>query len=400
MRIKSKTIAALGIAIVALSTVRAYAEPLVKPGDRLALVGGTFIERAQIHGFFEAELLARMGEGIEIRNLGWSGDNVEGESRAVFGDIENGYKRLLNDHALARPTVTLLCYGANEAHNGAVALDEFESQLRRLITDLLKQTERLIITSPREYEFLGAPLPSPAVYNKKLQLYSKRQKAIAEDLGLAFIDLAEISPTTKLISGKRLPDADPLTSNGVHLTEYGYWRLADQLVTALGYPDDKLSLEIDVRGVQGEIGAMPIPFQERRIPHLPPPESSPKGVTNVSAGTLSVKGLPRGNYEVSIGEQLVASGNAKALATGVSIKSDYDPGLSKELRFGIVDKNLMFFHRHRPQNETYLFLFRKHEQGNNAVEVEQFEPLIDAAEDHLADLVIPQMRTLTIKHIK
>ncbi len=28
-----------------------------------------------------------------------------------------------------------------------------------------------------------------------------------------------------------------------------------------------------------------------------------------------------------------------------------------------------FFHRHRPQNETYLLLFRKHEQGNNAVEL-------------------------------
>ena len=27
-------------------------------------------------------------------------------------------------------------------------------------------------------------------------------------------------------------------------------------------------------------------------------------------------------------------------------------------------KNRLFFHRYRPQNETYLYLFRKHEQGN------------------------------------
>jgi hypothetical protein len=31
---------------------------------------------------------------------------------------------------------------------------------------------------------------------------------------------------------------------------------------------------------------------------------------------------------------------------------------------------------HRPENETYLLLFRKHEQGNNAVEIGQFRPLI------------------------
>lgn len=35
-----------------------------------------------------------------------------------------------------------------------------------------------------------------------------------------------------------------------------------------------------------------------------------------------------------------------------------------------------FFELHRPQNETYLFLFRKHEQGNNAVEPGQNRPLI------------------------
>ncbi len=36
----------------------------------------------------------------------------------------------------------------------------------------------------------------------------------------------------------------------------------------------------------------------------------------------------------------------------------------------------LFFDMHRPQNETYLLLFRKHEQGNNAVELNQFRPLL------------------------
>jgi lysophospholipase L1-like esterase len=47
----------------------------------------------------------------------------------------------------------------------------------------------------------------------------------------------------------------------------------------------------------------------------------------------------------------------------------------EQIRQAIVAKNTLFFHRHRPQNETYLRGFRKHEQGNNAGEIYKFEPL-------------------------
>ena len=46
------------------------------------------------------------------------------------------------------------------------------------------------------------------------------------------------------------------------------------------------------------------------------------------------------------------------------------------LRAAIVEKDRLFFHRWRPANETYLFLFRKHEQGQNAKEIPMFDPLI------------------------
>ena len=56
------------------------------------------------------------------------------------------------------------------------------------------------------------------------------------------------------------------------------------------------------------------------------------------------------------------------------------------LRQKIVEKNELFFHRWRPQNQTYLFGFRKHEQGQNAREVAQFDPLIAKAEKEIAEL--------------
>jgi len=54
-----------------------------------------------------------------------------------------------------------------------------------------------------------------------------------------------------------------------------------------------------------------------------------------------------------------------------------DVGTIETIRREIVRKNELYFHRWRPQNVTYLFLFRKHEQGNNAVEIPQFDPLVD-----------------------
>jgi lysophospholipase L1-like esterase len=55
----------------------------------------------------------------------------------------------------------------------------------------------------------------------------------------------------------------------------------------------------------------------------------------------------------------------------------------EQLRLAIIAKNELFFHRWRPQNFTYLFGFRKHEQGNNAVEIPQFDPLIEKQEEEI-----------------
>ena len=56
------------------------------------------------------------------------------------------------------------------------------------------------------------------------------------------------------------------------------------------------------------------------------------------------------------------------------------------LRKAVIAKNELFFHRWRPQNETYLFGFRKHEQGKNAKEIAEFDPLVAKAEEEIAKL--------------
>ncbi|MBA4189308.1 MAG: hypothetical protein C0467_15030 [Planctomycetaceae bacterium] len=56
------------------------------------------------------------------------------------------------------------------------------------------------------------------------------------------------------------------------------------------------------------------------------------------------------------------------------------------LRQAVLAKNEQFFNKWRPQNETYLFGFRKHEQGRNAKEIAEFDPFIAKAEDEIEKL--------------
>jgi hypothetical protein len=63
---------------------------------------------------------------------------------------------------------------------------------------------------------------------------------------------------------------------------------------------------------------------------------------------------------------------------------DFEP--TEKLRAAILAKNELFFHRWRPQNLTYLTGFRKHEQGQNAKEIVQFDPLVEKAEKEIAEL--------------
>lgn len=80
--------------------------------------------------------------------------------------------------------------------------------------------------------------------------------------------------------------------------------------------------------------------------------------------------------------------SALAFASDHQPPKHYPPESDSEraLLAKIVEKNQLFFHRWRPQNQTYLFGFRKHEQGQNAKEVAEFDPLVAKAEAEIAEL--------------
>ena len=89
-----------------------------------------------------------------------------------------------------------------------------------------------------------------------------------------------------------------------------------------------------------------------------------------------------GMHYTARGYELTGPSFLNSLAAG-GMNEKFRGESGEKLRLAIVAKNELFFHRWRPQNETYLFGFRKHEQGNNAVEVAKFEPLVAEADKEI-----------------
>lgn len=268
----------------------------IDDGDRIVFIGGTFVEREVRYGCIETVFTHHFyDKNLTFRNLGWSGDNVGGLSRASFDSPQVGYERLVKHAHDAKPTVILLQAGQNESFQGAKGLDAFREGLNGLLDDLKSTDARIVLLSPTLQENMGPPLPDPAAHNADLRTYAKAVQEIAKSRKLHFIDLITLLPVSNEIT------STPRTDNGLHFTEAGYWQVAQAVLKGLGY-------------------------------QTPPPDE-------------------------------------KVLAP---------------LREIILEKNRLFINKWRPQNETYIHGFRKHEQGQHAAEIPLFDPLIAEQEARIA----------------
>jgi lysophospholipase L1-like esterase len=366
-----------------------------RDGDRVVLLGSAFIERMQRHNYLEAMITAGLPDrNITFRNLGWSGDTVWGDARGVFGGRAEGFKRLLSDVNLCNPTVIIVCYGENEAYDGEDGVDAFRDGLNKLLDALEATGARLVVLSPRQHESLGYPLPDAQEYNESLKLYRDVTAEAAKAREHPFVDLYDIA------NPDSAANMTELTSNGVHLTPRGERIVVQKLVPLLGVPQADLQIEINVM-------APSLNVEGGQVFDL---KTAQNGIelkavsrqTGPKLCKLTVKGLnAAASYQLFVDDKPNGKANGAAFAAGLAFGSPFVVGESKPtLLQTIAEKNALFFNRHRPQNETYLFLFRKHEQGNNAVEIPQFDPLIAEKEKEIAAMKKPAVHKIELKLVE
>lgn len=386
------------LALALFLTRPAAAAPFeLHDGDRVVMIGSTIIEREAAEGYIETRLTAAFpGRRITFRNLGWSGDTVWGHARAGFDTEVQGFERLVAHVKSLEPTVLIVGYGNVESFAGSAGRKNFSDGLERLLNQLeLKQT-RLVFLSPSPHEAMPPPLPDAAAHNGQLSEYSSAIHEAAIRRGGRFVDLLNLL--------NRPPGATRLTDNGIHLTPYGYWHAAAAIAYALEAPLPNWRIDVDL--TQGAITANGMQLHQLSTavdgcqfaatdrllaPCLPPESTSPNSPTNVAPSrVLRVAGLTPGPYALQMDGEVIAVALAQEWAQGVALTAGPPLRQAEELRTAIREKNELYFHRWRPQNDTYLFGFRKHEQGNNAVEVPQFDPLVAEKEQQIAAVAIPR----------
>jgi lysophospholipase L1-like esterase len=372
-----RTLSFLVVAVLTVAPAHA-AEPFrLRDGDRVVLLGSTLIEREQRYGYWETLLTGRHPDcNVVFRNLGWSGDTVWGEARAGFETAREGYQRLVEQTLAVKPTVILLGYGTNESFAGEAGLPRFEEQLNKLLDDLAPSKARVVLLAPPLFEetrWVGGDFEQR---QRDLKRYTEAIRQVARARQLLFAD--EFC--------QRYGPASPLTDNGMHLSAYGYRYTAGNLLVELKGPDGGLKpIEFNGPGSQEVV--------QDSLPGPPYPQAPPNGDSQADSMVI-VRGLKPGKYTLKIDGRAVHTADADAWmnppAFGrVLVMQGPSLDQAEKLRQTIVAKNREYFYRWRPQNETYLFGFRKHEQGQNAVEVPQFEPLVAELEKDIAKLRVP-----------
>lgn len=408
-------IALLSVFVIAApSFAQEKPEPFeLRDGDVVAFVGNTFFEREQTYSYLEALLTTRFPDrDIIFRNLGWSGDTVFGHARAYFEGPDQGFERLRRHVDEVKPTVLFVAYGMSESFDGPAGLQSFRQGLERML-DMLKQNAapeaRFVLISPIRHEALGEPYPDPAEHNRSLKLYTEAIEQVAESRGHRFLNLFDdFIPAPH---GDETPQT-PLTDNGIHLSPYGYWRAANKIEQDLGYEPRGWELKIDAaKGAASGTGVevsdvkklrkgLTFTLTEPLVPVLPPKLDAPADLAAELSRLVRIMGLKAGSHTLTSGTDKADNGitrTAQEWAKGVRLSSDVNGARSEALRQLIVSKNVQFFNRYRPQNETYIFGFRAGEQGRNAVEIPMFDKPIAEKEAEIAKLRVPQPVTYTLE---
>ncbi len=401
------------------ASLPAFAQP--KPafelhdGDRVVLLGDTLIEREQLYGYVEHRLTIREpAKSVTFRNLGWSADTPTGQSRLSFDfdKPDKGLELLKEQIDSFQPTVALVGYGMANSFQGEAGLAGFKHDMNQLL-DMLEavctnKPLRVVLLSPIRHENLGPPLPNPAGHNRQLELYAKAVRELAVERQAANDSGANrkyfhVSLYDNLLDdGTQLRPPRPHTDDGIHLTPYGYLRMAEAIEKSLAWEPNLWRIEITVDGkvTEGSYGTK-VSRLERTRDHirftsldeqLVSPflrDKSGRIPTADTPSLIQIDGLKPGRYELAVDGTNLMMATAAEWARGVVIDRGPQWDQSEQLRQTIVKKNELVFNRWRPQNETYLFGFRKNEQGRNAREIPMFDPLITEQEVRIAELRRP-----------
>ncbi|MEF8938755.1 MAG: SGNH/GDSL hydrolase family protein [Salinivenus sp.] len=339
-------------------------------GDLVAVIGNAFTVRAQRFPYIETLLSARLPQHeLRFRYLGRSGDEVALRPRPLnFGTLHTHLRDV-------EPDVIVACFGMNEAYKG---LDHLGSFRRNLSTfaDSLRTTAyngdappEVVLISPIAHEDLKGVAADVEAHNESLAAYSEAMaNYAAQHDNVWAVDLYH--PTKEIMES---PDAPTLTTNGIHLSEYGYWVVSPIVGEALNLGGGPLRIVLDAGPEEAVGDATPVynvvpegpgtAFRVSQVARpLPPP---PNGQTSPQslAPVVEIRNLPRGSHVLEVEGEAVAEADSAAWARGVRV--DLQQTALRSVYEQVAQKNQAWFYRYRAVNGEYIYGRRKTPFGVN-----------------------------------
>lgn len=222
----------------------AFASPLLREGDIVALCGDSITEQRMYTVLIEDYLLMCQPVAVaRTTQLGWSGETIT----ALHG-------RLSSDLAPFHPSVVTLLYGMNDGSYSppsAKVEQTFQQETSAVLRELRTGGTRLVLVGspcavdPERFKSWLFAKCGPEVYNRALLGLGQAAHAAAQKNGAVWVDIHGTMMSVMHAAKARYGSAYSLSVDGVHPGPAGQLVVAYAFLKALGCDGETGRIEFD-----------------------------------------------------------------------------------------------------------------------------------------------------------
>lgn len=315
------------------------AEPVLKQGSRLALVGDSITEQKLYSAYIESYVMAcRPDLAVSVMQLGWSGERAPGF-----------LSRMDYDLLPWKPDVVTTCYGMNDggyrAYTNTIG-ETYIGAMSNIVAKVKAAGGTVVVGSPGVVDSFtykrGNTNNLAAIYNDNLAHLGELGRKLAEENGFPFADVhGTMMSAMTAAKAARSNEFAVAGHDGVHPGENGQLLMACAFLKALGMDGDLGTITLTWAG-QSEASAghqilstsnHVVEVESVRYPFcFKPASTNGEGSASIlpfmpfqkelNRLTLIVKGLPEARAEVKWGP----SGKVftrEQLAAGINLAAEF-----------------------------------------------------------------------------
>jgi lysophospholipase L1-like esterase len=318
------------LAVVALWAAPARAgDFFIKDGDTVVMIGDSITEQHLYSNYVEMWTVTRFPNWkLTFRNTGIGGDTSPG-----------GNNRFDRDVLRYQPTAMTVDFGMNDGGYGGFDKQRFANYTKGLqgMADKAKAAKiRVAWVTPQPLDTGDQGKTALLGYNQTLEQFSAGVNDIAQKNDGLFVD--QFHPYLAVLDKARTASEkyERITAgDAVHPGPPGQALMAASILKGMSFPTQLASVEVDaatgkavgknckVTDVAMKDGGVSFEQLDEALPFFPP-EAAPilkyaPLLEELNDYRLTVKGLAKGNYTVSLGGKNVAEYSSEDLAKGVNL---------------------------------------------------------------------------------